>query len=159
MCQGQNLALTVLYVPRPESGLDCLACAMFARQRQLLMGGLYVFGLDVSMHNALRVDVVDRTQDLRDHARGLRLRKVVLSRQTVHQNELLAELSPSKRIVDSIMSINTNCWRHSVNQHELLAALRPSTRNTNITPSINTNCWRHSVHQNELLTALRPSIS
>ena len=27
---GQNLALTVLYVP--ESGLDCLICAEFARQ-------------------------------------------------------------------------------------------------------------------------------
>jgi len=37
--QGQNLAVTLLFVPSsldsgwPESGLDCLICAEFARQR------------------------------------------------------------------------------------------------------------------------------
>ena len=30
MCQGQNLVLIVLYVPGPESGLDCLVRAIFA---------------------------------------------------------------------------------------------------------------------------------
>jgi len=33
ICEGRNLALTVLYA-KPESGLDCLICAEFARERR-----------------------------------------------------------------------------------------------------------------------------
>ena len=36
MCQGHILTLTVLYVTRPESGLDGFMCAIFAPQRKFL---------------------------------------------------------------------------------------------------------------------------